>query len=55
MKVLLEFELSKAEPNITDLISDRIYKMDCIDKRAAFTATVVDLVEVPVREMKGEK
>jgi hypothetical protein len=55
MKILLEFELLKDEPNIVDLISDRVYRMDCIDKRAAFAVTIVDLVEVPVHEMPEEE
>jgi hypothetical protein len=54
MKILLEFELLKDEPNITDLIAQRVYMLDVVDKHKDVTATIVDLVEVPVHEMPEE-
>jgi hypothetical protein len=55
MKILLEFELLKDEPNITDLIAQRVYMLDVVDKHKDVTATIVDLVEVPVHEMPEEE
>jgi hypothetical protein len=32
MKITIELTLSREEPNITDLIAQRVYTLDCVDK-----------------------
>lgn len=38
MKIIVEFELTKPEPDILDLIAQRIYTLECIDKTKDVTA-----------------
>ena len=42
MKIIIEFELEKPQPLITDLIANRIYMLECVDKKKDVTVSILE-------------